>query len=217
MKRFTLAGLLAVFSLIVIINFIFIESVRAQAEKATKTKEEIKISKAVFKNAMRKPWENYISNLRSYIKNVLKGNENTDMLYKDTEDIGDTIKPYFGDEAGKQLTSLLMDQIVKATEVMQAAKDNNYQALTKAQDAWNASADNIATFLSGATSHWSKQNLYEIFYKHLDLTSDEIMSRNANNADDEKEVYEKNQKQVILFADTIADGIIKQFPEKFKK
>lgn len=55
-----------------------------------------------------------------------------------------------GDAAGNKLAALLRDHIMIATEVVKAAKMGNSEELTKTQAKWNANADDIAVFLSGA-------------------------------------------------------------------
>jgi hypothetical protein len=45
-----------------------------------------------------------------------------------SESTPDAIKPYFGDAAGAQLTSLLHDHITIAVEILQAAKAGDTDA-----------------------------------------------------------------------------------------
>ena len=65
-------------------------------------------------------------------------------------DIGDAIKPFYGDAAGAQLTAPLHDHITIAVEILQAAKDGDTIAFEDAKDRWYANADEIADFLSAA-------------------------------------------------------------------
>src|SRR3989338_4380121 len=63
--------------------------------------------------AMRKLWEDHIQYTRNYIISALADLEDVDAiagrLLKNQDDIGDAIKPYYGEDAGKKLESLLKD------------------------------------------------------------------------------------------------------------
>jgi hypothetical protein len=50
---------------------------------------------------------------------------------------------------------------------------------------------------------------------HLDLTLAEAVAHLEGRHDDEVEVYDKVFEQLMHMADSIADGIAKQFPDKF--
>src|SRR6478672_11197738 len=66
--------------------------------------EELKI-------AMRKLWEDHITWTRNVIlclaDNLTGSDQAVKRLLKNQDDIGDAIKPYYGDDAGKKLTGLL--------------------------------------------------------------------------------------------------------------
>lgn len=78
------------------------------------------------KMAMRKLWEAHITFTRNYIISALAdlpdGDAVAKRLLKNQDDIGDAIKPCYGDDAGKKLSALLRDHILIATEVIPAAK-----------------------------------------------------------------------------------------------
>ncbi len=138
-------------------------------------------------------------------------------LLRNQDDIGEAIKPFYGDAAGKKLASLLRDHILVVTEVVKAAKMGNSEELAKASKKWEANADDIAVFLSDANSHWPKQERVNMLYKHLALTTGEVVSRLKKEWAADIDYYDKGHAHVLMFADSLTDGIVKQFPEKFKK
>jgi hypothetical protein len=170
---------------------------------------------------MRKLWEDHITYTRSYIVSALADLEDTDKiaerLLKNQDDIGDAIKPIYGDEAGTKLTSLLRDHISIATEVVKAAKMGNNEELEKAKKKWTANADDIATFLSGANPNWPKQDLINMLNKHLELTTGEVVSRLKKDWAADIDFYDKGHVHMLMFSDALTDGIVKQFPKKFTK
>jgi phage terminase Nu1 subunit (DNA packaging protein) len=196
----------------------------AQMEKA-KTEGAMAMpadmSRSALKTEMRKLWEDHIVYTRNYIISALADLGDADAvagrLLKNQDDIGDAIKPYYGEEAGKKLSMLLRDHIMIAAEVVKAAKTGNDVDLTKAQAKWTANADEIAGFLSGANPYWMKKDMEEMLHKHLEYTTGEVVSRLKKDWAADIGYYDKGHKHMLMFADVLTMGIEKQFPDKFKK
>jgi hypothetical protein len=173
------------------------------------------------KLAMRTLWEDHITYTRNYIISALAdlpdGDAVAQRLLKNQDDIGDAIKSYFGDAAGKKLSALLRDHILVATEVVKAAKGGDKGQLTAAQLKWSANGKEIAAFLSGANPHWPRNELEAMLQKHLDLTTGEVVGRLTKDWAKDIASYDEGHRHMLMFADTLSEGIIKQFPEKFKK
>jgi len=188
----------------------------------TNNASQIEYSKAQedLRMAMRKLWEDHITYTRNYIISALADLGDKDAvaerLLKNQEDIGNAIVPYYGDDAGKKLTSLLRDHILIAVEVVKAAKENNKDALDQSQKKWTSNADEIAVFLSGANPNWNKDELTKSLHKHLELTTGEVVSRLNKDWKADINSYDKGHEHMLMFSDTLADGVQKQFPDKFK-
>ncbi len=173
------------------------------------------------KLAMRQLWEEHITYTRNYIISALAdlpdGDAVAKRLLKNQNDIGDAIKPYYGDEAGKKLSALLRDHIMIATDVVKAAKGGDQDQLTAAQTKWSANGKEIAAFLSSANPNWPLKDLEAMLQKHLDLTTGEVVGRLTKDWAKDIESYDKGHLHMLMFADMLSDGIAKQFPAKFKK
>lgn len=171
--------------------------------------------------AMRKLWEEHIVYTRSYIISALADLEDAnavaERLLKNQDDIGNAIKPIYGEAAGNKLSSLLRDHIMIASEVVKAAKMGKDDELAAANQKWQANATDIATFLSGANPNWSKQDLVNVLYLHLALTTGEVVSRLKKDWPADIDYYDKGHDHILLLADVLTDGIVKQFPQKFRK
>jgi len=221
MKRFLSIWILAVFIVTGIVSITSAETGHTANKGKIEGKMHLTASAVDLRLGMRKLWEDHITYTRNYIISALADLEDTgkvaERLLKNQDDIGDAIKPVYGDEAGKKLTSLLRDHIMVATEVVKAAKTGNNEELTKANKKWYANADEIAVFLSGANPHWTKQALTDMLYKHLEYTTAEVVSRLKKDWAADIEAYDKGHMHMLMFADTLTDGIVKQFPAKFKK
>ncbi|MEI9429836.1 acetylglutamate kinase [Mesorhizobium sp. Cs1299R1N3] len=137
-------------------------------------------------------------------------------LLQNQDDIGDAVKPYYGDAAGQKLATLLKDHIKIATEVVKAAKSGSKDKLAAAQKKWTDNADDIAMFLCKANPNWSEQDMKEMLHKHLELTTSEVVGRLKKDWAADIKSYDEGHVHMLKFADMLTAGIAKQFPDKFK-
>jgi len=169
---------------------------------------------------MRKLWEDHITWTRNVICCLVDNLPGTDQavkrLLKNQDDIGNAIKPVYGAEAGNKLTALLHDHITISADVVNAAKASNNSALDAANKKWFANADDISAFLSKANPNWKLDDMKKMMHEHLKLTTDEAVARIKKDYDADIAAYDKVHNEILEMADMLSDGIIKQFPEKFK-
>jgi len=71
-------------------------------------------------------------------------------LLQNQDDIGNAIKPFYGEEAGYKLSLLLRSHILIAAELLQAAKNGDTAGFESAKTRWYENADEIAAFLNAA-------------------------------------------------------------------
>lgn len=197
-----------------LIILIFVVSACAQAQK-NPTKAEVEL-----KMGMRKLWEDHVTWTRMYIVSAIADAPDTSLaaqrLLKNQEDIGNAIKPLYGDEAGDKLTELLKDHILIAADIIKAAKAGDGNGVSEGQKGWSRNADDIAALLSSANPNWPKQALKGMLQMHLDLTTEEVVARLTKDYAKDIASYDKVHEHALSMADALSDGIIKQFPQKFR-
>jgi hypothetical protein len=76
-------------------------------------------------------------------------------------------------------------------------------------------AEEIATFLSGANPNWPKNDVVDLLSVHLKLTKDEAVARLTGKWDDDVTAFDDIFTEIMTVSDTLADGIVKQFPDRF--
>jgi hypothetical protein len=176
---------------------------------------------AVFHDQMRKLWEDHVTWTRLAIVTFADGSAGFDAtagrLLQNQVDIGDAIKPFYGDAAGNQLTALLHDHITIAVELLQAAKAGDTTAFNDANTRWYANADDIADFLATANpKSWPQATMRAAMKEHLDQTlaeaSHELGGKYAASVAD----YDAIHAHILDMADVLSSGIIKAFPSAFK-
>jgi len=171
------------------------------------------------REAMRKLWQDHIVYTRNFIISALANSPDvpavTARLMRNQDEIGAGIKPYYGDAAGNQLAGLLKEHILLAAEVVKAAPTGNAALLTARQQQATANAQQIADFLSRANPHWPRATVTSMLQHHLDLTTQEATSRLRGDWAGDIAAYDQNHTHMLMFADMLADGIARQFPQRF--
>lgn len=84
------------------------------------------IAKQAFHDRMRELWTDHVVYTRSFIVSAAAGLPDTaevsQRLLRNQDEIGEAIKPYYGDAAGTQLAALLRNHIQLAAKTLTAAK-----------------------------------------------------------------------------------------------
>jgi hypothetical protein len=182
-------------------------------------------NKAAFHDAMRMLWEDHIVWTRQFIVSAATESGNladigptTDRLLENQSDIGDALKPFYGDVAGDQVTALLRDHILTAAELVAAAKAGDSTGVEAASAAWYQNADDIATALNDLNPrHWPLAEMKAHMTDHLDLTLKEAVARLQGRYADDIAAYDEIHAQILAMADMLSDGIVAQFPAKFSR
>lgn len=168
---------------------------------------------------MRKLWADHVFWTREYIIAAVDGTADlqqaTDRLMKNQEDIGAAIVPYYGQEAGDKLTSLLKEHILIAMDLVAAAKRSDTAKFDQANARWDKNADDIAAFLANANRNWPEEILAEAMSMHLKTTIDEATARLTKDYAADVRAFDAVFDHIMEMSDTLSVGIIKQFPDKF--
>ena len=165
-------------------------------------------------------WIEHVVWTRQYIVAAAADSPDTsfaaERLLKNQDDIGDAIKPYYGDEAGDQLTSLLKDHILIAVDLLEAAKAGDAEAVQEIEEKWYDNGDDIATFLSEANPNWTKDEIVSMINEHLSLTKTQAVARLTGDYATDVETFDALYVHAVSMADTFTAGIVNQFQEQFE-
>ena len=176
---------------------------------------------AALRMDMRRLWEDHVTWTRLAIISLTTNAPDTQAtvarLLQNQDDIGDAIKPYYGDAAGTQLSSLLREHILIAADLIAAAMKGDQAAVASEQARWTANADQIAEVLAAANPRfWPAGPMEEMLHDHLRLTTNEVVARLQHDWATDVKTYDEIVGQALGMADIFSDGIIGQFPERFR-
>jgi hypothetical protein len=164
-------------------------------------------------------WEDHVTWTRLYIVSAVAGLPDVEAaagrLLQNQVDIGNAVKPYYGQEAGAKLTELLRGHILTAVDLLAAAKAGDQVKLAAMKDAWYVNGDEIASFLGGANPAWPVDTLKGMMRGHLDQTLGEATARLQGNWAQDIVEYGHIHDHILEMSDALAGGIVTQFPAKF--
>jgi hypothetical protein len=172
------------------------------------------------RNDMRKLWEDHVTWTRLAIISLTTSAPDTQAtvgrLLENQDDIGDAIKPFYGDAAGEELSRLLREHILIAADLIAAAMAGDQTAVATHQARWRDNADRIAAFLNGANPReWKLREMKAMLYEHLDLTTAEVVARLQGDWAADVAAYDAIHVQALKMADELSTGIVEQFPRRF--
>lgn len=140
-----------------------------------------------------------------------------DRLLANQADIGAAIVPFYGQAAGDQLTELLTTHINLAVPVLQAAQAGDDAALQAALDDWYSNAQDIADFLAAADrDSWPQSVTRPALEMHIDQTTGYAVDLLQGDYAAAIAHYDAARHHMLELADTLADGIVEQFPEQLR-
>ncbi|HUP45918.1 MAG TPA: glycosyltransferase [Thermoanaerobaculia bacterium] len=170
---------------------------------------------------MRELWADHVIWTRQYIIAAVNDQPDAkaaaDRLLANQDQIGEAIVPYYGADAGRRLAGLLRDHILIAVDLVGAARAGNQVNFQAADGRWSANAADIAAFLSSANPHWPRGAVQAMLNEHLALTKKEATARIEKDWAADVATFDQILHQALMMADTLTDGIVKQFPSRFTR
>ncbi|WP_410770380.1 glycosyltransferase [Fontibacillus sp. BL9] len=213
---------LLIFTMICLLTGLVSPAIVGAAEVEKPSVKNTCISPAAFKLAseMRKLWIDHVVWTRNYIVSAVDGLQDQKAvlarLLKNQQDIGDAIKPYYGEAAGNTLAELLKEHILIAGKIVDAAKSGQQAEVEKLNKEWHRNADDIAKFLNSLNPYWTVKEFQTLLYHHLELITNALTARLNKDWNADIMAFDQGENHIIVLADALTRGIIRQFPDKFK-
>lgn len=207
--------------LLIIILFLLLPGLLAGNSSLETTQEQPKMDAQIYRNRMRRLWEDQGSWTHLFIISTLDDLQYRDPtkghLLENQHNIGEAIEPFYGDEAGEQLVALLDEHVLITDEMLHAAKNADAATFEDTVTRWYANADQIAEFLHEANPvHWPLKGTKAMLKEYLDLNLEVAIARWNGDFASDIAANDKVHDQAIAIADMLSEGIIKQFPKRFK-
>ena len=169
---------------------------------------------------MRRLWEDHITWTRLAIISLTTESPDTEAtvgrLLQNQTDIGDAIKPFYGEAAGDELTRLLRDHILIAADIIAAAKAGDAAAVAAGQARWTGERRRDRRLPERRQpARVEVRAVQQMLYEHLNLTTTEVVARLQGDWEADVAAYDEIHLQALEMADMLSTGIIEQFPRRF--
>lgn len=178
-----------------------------------------------FRMDARTAWARYLWRMRAYLLSALNGGEDLphveERLFRDIDEIGDMVKPYYGLVATKQISQLMRAFVLTEIDIVRALKMRQDISALRAKH--TQQVDEFAAFLNAANPrNWSREAVAKVFNDLMTCWQTEAVSRinkdwvaDLNAVDDGHRIILAGNDSGPAFADIFSRGIITQFPERF--
>ena len=173
------------------------------------------------KLALRDLWIGHIFWVRNVVLETKAGKAEAakvaeEKVVENARAIADAIVPIYGKEAGDKLFGLLAGHYGAVKGYMITAFANDEGSKDASVDKIKANVEEIAVFLNSANpKNWPKDSLMGLLIAHGVHHVVQIDQINSKDVTAEAKTWDDMKGHIYTIADTLADGIVKQFPKKF--
>ncbi len=184
----------------------------------------IKINQTQLLATMNKLWTEHIMYTALLMFSSFHDLPNADAfavrLLGNQDDIGNSIKQFYGEVAGEAFAKLLREHILYVNDIIRALKQTTVQSFRE-QNETNVlrvsisqlynNADQITGFLVTANPYFKTKDVRKMMYEHLKYTTREILAYHHGLWNEQIVSLDKVIEQAFNMAKMISEGISKQF------
>lgn len=179
----------------------------------------ITASQQALRDIWRSLWEQHVAWTRmaiiSAVFSLPDSTDTTARLLQNPADMGAALRPIYGDAVANQFAQLIRTHLLIAARLVAAAKSGDAAAAAQAEREWYANGAEVAAFLAGINPYISRSAFQDMFFRHLAMTKAEAVYMIAGNYRGSITTYDQIEREALMMADMISDGVIKQHPEMF--
>lgn len=191
----------------------------ANAEHATSAAASATIADA--KAAQRDLWIGHVFWVRNVVDARFEGNASEakaaeQQVVANAKAIAASIEPFYGKAASEKLFTLLAGHWGAISDYLDATRANSKSRQDAAFKQLVANADDIAVFLGGANPNLPVDVLKGLLMAHGSHHVQQIGEFKAKQFDAEAKTWAAMTRHMYVIADALAEGIAKQFPDKFR-
>lgn len=136
-------------------------------------------------------------------------------LLENPKDIADIFRKYYGNNVANTIQKLLTEHLVIGGDLIVALKNGNQQLAQELNTKWYKNADDMADAFSSINPFYPKEEVRNMLYEHLRLTTNEVSNRLKKDYAADIRAYDMVQKEILKMSEFFVNGIVKQFPNLF--
>lgn len=164
-------------------------------------------------------WEQHVFWTRLFLISVAENlkdlNETEKRLLRISVDIANIYRRYYGNSVAQRIQNLLTEHLKIGGDLIVALKNKDNLKAQELDKKWHQNADEIAEFLSSINPYYNRQELQQMLYEHLALTTEEVKARLRGDYKTDIEAFDRVEKEALKMASYFTRGIWEQFRNMF--
>ena len=164
---------------------------------------------------MRKLWTDHAIFTRMFIVDLISDLPSMDYtigrLEKSQEQTGNCFRPFFGDIAANNLTSLLKEHTTISVDLFRMIKAGNITDTATLEEQLVINSENTSNLLCTMNQYYSIDDLIDIFRTYLILTKYQLIARIDGDYNADIMYFDMGLNHLLRISDYLADGIIEGF------
>jgi len=169
---------------------------------------------------MRRAWSQHVWWTREVAINIVNKLPGTDAsvnkLLKNPQVMGNIFSDFYQDRTVKRIEELFTAHLKQGGDIMVAARDGDMAKVENLTKQWYINADEIAKMFANINPYYSQEEVRQMMYEHLRLTLLEVSTYIQGKFDQSIVYFDQIQAEAEQMADYFSQGLIKQFPDKFR-
>ncbi|KXH86703.1 hypothetical protein [Sporosarcina sp. HYO08] len=137
-------------------------------------------------------------------------------LLQNATDMGNCLRPFYGDAIADQYADLIKEHLVIAAELVTAAVQGDTKTAGAKEKEWYRNADQIADFLSRINPYIDREVMRQMMYSHLTMTKNEAVWMIQKKFKEDVAIFDKIEAEALMMADYISNAMVAQFPYLFQ-
>ena len=137
-------------------------------------------------------------------------------LLRNATDLGNCLRPFYGDQIADHYTKLIHDHLTIAAELVTAAVKGDTATANAKEIEWYKNADDIAVFWSKINPYLKQEDVKKMFYTHLDLTKKEAVTMIQKKYKEDIATFDQIVMEVLMMSDMLTNAVVMQFYQYFQ-
>ena len=141
--------------------------------------------------------------------------DTTARLMRNPKDIAKVFEPYYPSDVTQKMAKLITEHLQIGGDLITALRDKKSAEANELSKKWYANADKMSEFFASINPNYKFEEMRNMFYRHLELTTQEVAARLAGRYPEDIDAFDKVEREALMMADYFSQGIFREFPHKF--
>ena len=170
-------------------------------------------------NTMRLAWSQHVYWARMLLISIADRLEDLDAvtarLLQNPGDIARIFAGYYPSNVAQAIAALLTEHLQIGAELITALRDGDAAQAETLNHRWYQNAEKMAAAFSGISPYYPLEDMREMLYRHLELTTQEVAMRLSGDYPADINAFDAVEREALMMADAFSSGLMRQFPQMF--